>query len=156
MPGMNGGSVQARPHFGGAWLLLSLALCAHVTDEALTGFLAMYNPTVLAMRARYAWFPMPTFIYRDWLTGLISVCAVLLLLTPFAYRNARYLRPFAYFFAAIMFLNGVGHTLATIFGRTVSTVTVARPAPGFYSSPLLLAGAVYLFVRLRASATSVR
>ena len=150
---MNTESAPNRPHFGSAWLLLSLALCAHATDEALTGFLPMYNATVMAMRARYSWFPMPTFIYRDWLAGLIFVCAVLLLLTPLAYRNARYLRPLAYFFAVIMFLNGTGHTLATIFGRTVSTVIVARPAPGFYSSPLLLAGAVYLFLRLRASAS---
>jgi len=61
------------------------------------------------------------------------------------------LRPFAYVFAVIMFLNGMGHTLATVFGRTASSVPIPRPAPGFYSSPLLLAGAVYLFVRLRRS-----
>ena len=137
--------------FGRAWVLLCLAFCAHVADEALTGFLPIYNATVQAMRAKYAWYPMPTFAYREWLVGLIVVNAVLLLLTPLAYRNAPYLRPFAYVFAAIMFLNGMGHTLATIFGRTVSTVVFPRPAPGFYSSPLLLAGAVYLFVRLRGS-----
>jgi hypothetical protein len=154
MPGMDGQAGASTPNFGRAWLVLSLALCAHVTDEALTGFLPMYNATVLAMRARYAWFPMPTYVYREWLSGLIVACAVLLPLTPLAYRNARYLRPFAYFFAVIMFLNGTGHTLATIFGRTVATVHVARPAPGFYSSPLLFAGSVYLFLRLRASAAS--
>jgi hypothetical protein len=58
----------------------------------------------------------------------------------------------AYFYAVVHLLNGTGHTLATIFGQTVSSVHFPRPAPGFYSSPLLLAGSVYLLVRLRASA----
>jgi len=122
-----------------------------VADEALTGFLPVYNATVLAMRSQYKWFPMPTFEFRDWLTGLIIANIVLLLLTPFAFRNARPLRPLAYFFAGMMLLNGMGHTLATIFGRTASTVPIPRPAPGFYSSPLLLAGSIYLLIRLRAS-----
>jgi hypothetical protein len=150
---MNDRPVDRHPGgFGRAWLLLSLALCAHVTDEALSGFLPVYNATVQVLRAEYAWFPMPVFAYGNWLTGMIVVCALLLLLTPLAYRNAAYLRPLAYLFAGVMFLNGAGHTVATIFGRTVSTVQFSRPAPGFYSSPLLLAAAVYLLVRLRASA----
>ena len=137
-----------------AWVSLCLALCAHVADEALTGFLPVYNATVLAMRSQYNWFPMPTFEFREWLTGLIVANIVLLLLTPFAFRNARPLRPLAYFFAGMMLLNGMGHTVATIFGQTVSTIHFARPAPGFYSSPLLFAGSIYLFMRLRASAAS--
>ncbi len=137
-----------------AWFLLCLAFVAHVADEALTGFLPVYNATVLAMRSEYKWYPMPTFGYREWLSGLIAVNILLLLFTQLAYRNARWLRPLAYFYAGIMFLNGMGHTLATIFGRTVSSVHFARPAPGFYSSPLLLAGSIYLFMRLRASRRS--
>jgi hypothetical protein len=150
---MNEGPAQ-RGGFGRAWLLLSLALCAHVMDEALTGFLPMYNATVQAVRAKHGWFSLPVFAYRQWLAGLVVACAVLLLLVPLAYRNLRYLRPLAYVFAVIMFLNGIGHTLATILGRTVLTVPVSRPAPGFYSSPLLLAGAVYLFASLWASGRS--
>lgn len=141
-------------NFGTAWLLLCLALCAHVVDEALTGFLPLYNATVLALRAAHRWYPLPTFGYSEWLYGLIAACTVLLLLTPFAYRNARYLRPLVYLFAVIMFLNGMGHTLATIFGRTASSIPVPRPAPGFYSSPLLLAGSVFLLVRLWVSRKS--
>jgi hypothetical protein len=106
------------------------------------------------MKAEYAWFPMPAFEYRDWLTGLIVANAVFLLLTPFAFRNARWLRPLAYFYAGVHLLNGMGHTLATIFGQTVSSVHFPRPAPGFYSSPLLLAGSIYLLIRLRASRRS--
>lgn len=138
-------------NFGLPWLLLSLALAAHVTDEALTGFLPLYNATVNALRAEYSWYPMPTFEFRGWLSGLITVVLILLALTPLAYRNSRPLRPFAYFFAVVMFLNGMGHTLATIFGRTVSSVPIPRPAPGFYSSPLLLAASIYLWSRLRHS-----
>jgi hypothetical protein len=138
-------------NFGTSWLLLCLAFCVHVADEALTGFLPIYNATVLAMRSQYKWFPMPTFDFRDWLTGLIVANIILLLLTPFAFRNAAWLRPIAYVYAGIHLLNGMGHTLATIFGQTVSTIHFARPAPGFYSSPLLFAGSIYLLIRLRAS-----
>jgi hypothetical protein len=135
-----------------AWLFLCVAFCAHVADEALTGFLPLYNATVLAMRSEYKWYPMPTFGYREWLIALIVANVVLLLLTPFAFRNARWLRPLAYLFAGVHLLNGTGHTLATIFGRTVSSVPVPRPAPGFYSSPLLLAASIYLLICLKASA----
>jgi len=138
-------------NFGLAWFLLCLAFCAHVADEALTGFLDIYNPTVIAMRARLGWFPMPTFAYREWLIGLILANVILLALTPWAYRNARALRPLAYFFAGVMFLNGMGHTLFTVLGRTVPSVQFPRPAPGFYSSPFLLVTSAYLFMRLRAS-----
>ena len=138
-------------NFGLAWFLLCLAFCAHVLDEATTGFLAVYNPTVIAMRSEFSWFPMPTFEFREWLIGLILANATLLALTPFAYRNARPLRPLAYFYAGVMLLNGMGHTLFTILGRTVASVHFPRPAPGFYSSPFLLAASVYLFLRLRAT-----
>jgi len=41
--------------------------------------------------------------------------------------------------------------LFTVLGQTVSTVRFPRPAPGFYSSPLLLIASIYLFARLRAT-----
>src|SRR6267142_2831300 len=141
MQRMNLERSQSEPvNFGTPWVFLCLAFCVHVADEALTGFLPVYNATVLAMRSEYAWFPMPTFDYGKWLIGLIVANVVFLLLTPFAY-----------FFAGVHLLNGMGHTLATIFGQTVSSVHFPRPAPGFYSSPLLLAGSIYLLIRLRAS-----
>jgi hypothetical protein len=150
---MNSGRDSAGPlNFGRAWLFLCVAFCAHVADEALTGILPLYNATVLAMRSEYKWYPMPTFGYREWLFGLIVTNVVLLLLTPYAFRNARWLRPLAYLFAGVHLLNGTGHTLVTIFGRTASSVPVPRPAPGFYSSPLLLAGSIYLLICLKASA----
>ena len=138
-------------NFGLGWLLLCIAFCCHVTDEALTGFLPVYNASVLALRDQYPWFPMPAFAFREWLVGLIFANILLLALTPLAYRNARWLRPLGYFYAGIMLLNGLGHTFFTILGHTVMSVQFPRPAPGFYSSPLLLAASAYLFVRLRAT-----
>jgi hypothetical protein len=57
----------------------------------------------------------------------------------------------AYFFAGVMLLNGMGHTVFTVLGRTVASVQFPRPAPGFYSSPFLLITSIYLFMRLRTS-----
>jgi len=115
----------------------------------MTGFLSVYNPTVLALRAKFRFWPMPTFEFRDWLTGLILGVIILLALSPLVFAGSRRIRPFFYFFAIIMVLNGLGHTAGTIFGRTVSSIRFSRPMPGFYSSPLLLAAAIYALVQLR-------
>jgi hypothetical protein len=53
-----------------------------------------------------------------------------------------------------MVFNAAGHTFGTVFGRTVETVRFARPMPGFYSSPFLLAAALYLLYWLRRSRAS--
>jgi len=133
----NGGSARAGQNAGWAWLALCAALALHVADEALTDFLSFYNPMVERIRERVPFFPMPTFTFEVWLTGLIVGILLLTALTPFAFRGARWMRPLAYVFAAIMFLNGCGH----IFG----SVYFARLLPGVYSSPFLLAASVYLF-----------
>src|SRR5260370_403177 len=122
---------SAHPNFRLACLFFFLAFPAPLTHAILTGF------------------PRPRLESRQWLIGLIIANLVLLLLTPFAFRNAQWLRPLAYFYAAVHLLNGTGHTVATVFGRTVASVHFPRPAPGFYSSPLLLAGSIFLFLRLR-------
>jgi hypothetical protein len=140
--------------FGMPWFALCVAFALHVLDEATTGFLAVYNPTVTAMRERWGWFPMPNFTFRTWLTALVIGLAFCFALTPLAARGARAMRPFAWFFAGLHLLNASGHTLATIFGQTVSTVTFPRPAPGFYSSPLLFIGSIWLIMRLRQTAPS--
>jgi hypothetical protein len=58
-------------------------------------------------------------------------------------------------FALLMVLNAVGHTLGTVFGRTIASVEFSRPMPGFYSSPFLLAASIYVLVQLRRSARAV-
>jgi hypothetical protein len=139
----------ARSRLGVAWVALCVAFACHVLDEALTGFLLVYNPTVLALRERLGYWPMPTFEFREWLTGLIVAVLVFLALSPFAFRESRWIRPVFYVFAVIMLFNGLGHTAGTILGHTVRSVRFPRPMPGFYSSPLLLATSVYGLVQLR-------
>jgi hypothetical protein len=67
---------------GIAWVALCTALAIHVTDEALTGFLSVYNPTVLALRAKLGFWPMPTFEFREWFTGLVFDIMLLAALSP--------------------------------------------------------------------------
>ena len=150
------GLEQSSSGFGRAWFALTIAFALHVIDEASTGFLSVYNPTVTAMRARLGWFPMPTFQFREWLIGLVAGVLICFALTPMATGGARWLRPVAWFYALIMFFNGIGHTLVTILGHTVGGVTVARPAPGFYSSPFLFIGSVWLMARLWNTASGAR
>ena len=74
--------ISSTKKLGIAWVQLCLALAAHVTDEALTGFLSVYNPTVLALQAKLGFWLMPTFEFREWLTGLIVAVLLLLALSP--------------------------------------------------------------------------
>ena len=138
--------------YGNAWFALCVAFALHIVDEGTTGFLAVYNPTVTILRERWGSFPMPTLTFREWLTGHVVLCGLLFCLTPVAARGMRGLRPLAWAYAVIMFLNGMGHTIGTILGHTVAGVTFSRPAPGFYTSPLLFAASVWLMVRLRRTA----
>jgi hypothetical protein len=142
--------------FGRAWFALTAAFALHVLDEATTGFLHVYNPTVTALRARWGWFPMPTFEFRQWLVGLSAAVLLGFALTPAATRGPRRLRPVAWFYAVVMFSSGMGHTVFTILGRTLPSVTFSRPAPGFYSSPLLFVGSVWLMMRLWQTASGFR
>jgi len=129
-----------------------VALAIHVTDEALTGFLSVYNPTVLALRAKLGFWPMPTFDFREWLIALSVGIIVLATLSPFAFRNARWIRPILFFVAIVAgLLNAAGHAIATVLGHTVDTVRFSRPAPGFYSSPLLMIVSIYSLLQLRRS-----
>ncbi|MBI1750666.1 MAG: hypothetical protein HY234_05510 [Acidobacteria bacterium] len=129
--------VSIRRH-AWAWVALTLALAVHVVDEALMDFLSFYNPTVLSLRARYSWFPMPTFTFDVWLTGLIGAVIVLLLLSVFAFRGSRAMVYLSYPYGILMLFNGLGHSVGSVyFGRLL---------PGVYSSPLLLAASVWLFV----------
>lgn len=138
------------------WLLLCLGLSLHVFDEATTGSLQIYNPAVRVLRERFGWWPMPTFAFEGWPTGLIIVCVVLFASTPLVARRARGTRALAYSFAILMLLKAGGHTLATIFGRTIASVTFPRPAPGFWSSPFMAAAGIYLLVELCRSIPSRR
>lgn len=145
------GNHNQNSRLGWAWVLLCAAMAVHTTDEATHGFLSVYNPTVLGLRAKAPWLPFPVFGFSEWLTGLILANIFLLILSVFFFRGERWVRPVGYIFAAIMVLNGIGHTVGTIFGRTLASIRFPRPMPGFYSSPVLLAAAIYLLYQLRSS-----
>ena len=103
-----------------AWQLLCLAIAVHVADEALTGFLSVYNPTVEALRARLPWFPMPVFTFEVWLAGLILAVLLLLSLPPLVSRGTPWMRVVACIVGMLMVLNALSHTGQTIYGRTVA------------------------------------
>jgi hypothetical protein len=141
-------SSGSNRRLGVAWVLLCFGLALHVADEALTGFLNVYNPTAREI-ARRAGFGPPTFEFRDWLTGLIIGVCVLLAFSPFAFRNSRGWRPLGWFFAGLMLVNGLAHTAGTIRGHSFPDITWPRPMPGFYSSPFIIAASIWLMVNLR-------
>jgi hypothetical protein len=151
-------AIQAGHHrrFGVAWLLLTAAIALHVTDEALTGFLRVYNPTILEIRQRLPWFPIRPFAFRGWLEALIIGIVLLLLLSPLAFRSARGTRPVAAVLSVLMILNACGHTLGTVLGRTFADIHFARPMPGFYSSPFLFAAAINLLIAVRRESRAAR
>ena len=139
----------ARRGFGLAWLSLCAAFGLHVWDESAHDFLGYYNATVLALYGHFSWFPRIDMTYPEWLIGVIAAVLICTALTPFAFRNARWLRPLAYLFGLVHFMNGVAHILAQIRGGTVPSVRFEGAGPGFYTAPLLLAGSFFLFCRLR-------
>ena len=128
-----------------AWLTLVVILALHVTDEALTGFLAVYNPLVLQIRAAWSWFPMPTFNFGPWLTGLVVLVVVLALLTPAIRAGGSLVTAGSIVFGVLMFMNGVGHLAGSVYFR--------RWLPGATTAPLLLVGSTWL---LRATSQRLR
>jgi len=135
-------ATPAERRFGLAWVGFAAALAVHVTDEATHDFLATYNPTALAIRARLPFLPLPTFTFGVWLGLLSAGIALLLALSLLAFRGARGMRIAAYPLAIV-----VG--IFNAFGHLGSSVYYGRWMPGVYSSPLLLVAAVFLLVSAR-------
>jgi hypothetical protein len=125
-----------------SWIALCVALGVHVFDEATTGFLALWNPSVSALRERVPLLPLPTFEFSTWLGGLIVGIALLFALSCFIFRGAPWIRPIAYGLAILMIGNGLGHIAASIY--------LSRPAPGVLSAPLLLAASIALLLSTRS------
>ncbi len=126
--------IDARWRF--AWLVLTVAFAGHVLDEAMTDFLAVYNPAVEAIRAALPWSPLPTFTFEVWLTGLVVAIFVLAALAWLASDGRRWMRVLSYLYGGVMALNALGHLGASaVLGRWV---------PGVVSSPILLVAALFL------------
>ena len=117
--------------FGYAWITFALALAVHVLDEATHDFLSFYNPSVRAIRARMPFLPLPTFTFRVWLTGLSAGIVLLLCISPFAFRRARWMRMVAVPLSIVVgVFNASLHMLSSVYYH--------RWIPGVYSSPFLL------------------
>lgn len=128
--------------FGRAWVAFALALALHVTDEATHNFLGTYNPSVLWIRARVPFSPLPTFTFGVWLTLLIAGICLLLCVSPWAFRGNRWLRRAAWPIGILVgVLNALGHISSSIYFH--------RWMPGVYSSPVLLLAAIYLLMAAR-------
>ena len=84
---------------------------------------------------------MPTFTFEVWITGLILAVLVLLVLSPLAFRGSKGVRWTAYVFSVLMFLNGTGHIVGSLYMRDWM--------PGVYSSPILMAASVWLWLSLK-------
>ena len=125
-------------HWRGAWVGLAVALALHVTDEALTGFLPVYNRIVEQIRANHPWVPLPTFTFPVWLAGLVLGILLLLALTPVVSRGAPWIRVASMILSIVMIGNALGHLGASLYW--------GRVAPGAYSSPVLLLAGVALLV----------
>jgi len=132
---------HAIVHHGWAWVTLCLALAVHVLDEALTDFLSVYNPNAQAIRQKFPFLPVPTFTFGTWLTGLIVAIILLLSLSPYAFRRAKWARLASYPFAILMLVNGLMHIAGSFY--------LGRLMPGVYSAPLLLASSIYLLWSVR-------
>ena len=139
-----------------AGLLLAFAIALHVTDEALTGFLPVYNQTVHSLRAGAPWLPLPVFTFPLWISGLAAGVLLMVLVTPAVRRGSKWTRRVAWVLGIIMIGNAIGHTAGTILGRTTETVYFERPMPGFWSSPFLFAAAAWLLNQLRISGARPR
>jgi hypothetical protein len=133
--------VAAERQHGWAWIGLALALALHVADEAAHDFLSVYNPNARMIRERISWLPVPVFGFTEWIAGLAAAVLLLLALSPLVFRGVRAMRLLSYLLGGLMALNGLQHTIASIY--------MGRAMPGVLSSPVLFAASIWLIVTAR-------
>jgi len=131
-----------------AWMALCGALAIHITDEAMSGFLEWYNPTVRAMREKYPRLLLPTFTFEVWISLLIFAVVALSAVSYFVWKGRWAMRPISHVFAVFMLTNGLLHIAHSLYMREFM--------PGVYTSPLLLAASIALIVYTRAYERSRR
>jgi Protein of unknown function with HXXEE motif len=120
------------PHwtFGLAWVGFAIAIALHVADEATHDFLSVYNPNARAIRQRFR-IPIPVFSFHGFIIALSSAVTLLLVLSPFAFQGAQWLRVLA---IPVAILVGIGNGLLHLGG----SVLYRRWMPGVLTAPLLL------------------
>ena len=129
-----------------AWMGLCGALAVHVADEASTGWLDWYNPTVRAIHEQYPLvllrLLLPTFTFGVFLSLLIFAVVSLTAVSWFVWKGRWAMRPISHVFAVVMLTNGLFHIAHSIYMRELM--------PGVYTSPLLLVASIALIAYTRA------
>lgn len=125
-----------------AWMGLCAALAIHIVDEAVTEFLAFQNASVLAIREKYPFLPLPVLTFKIWLSLLIFAVIALTAVSYFVWKGRWAMRPISYAFGGFMLLNGLCHIAISIYMEELMS--------GVYSSPLLLAASIALIIATRA------
>jgi hypothetical protein len=122
-----------------AWLLLVSAVGLHVFDEAMTDFLPTYNQIVFDLKNQLGFFPAPTFSFGVWLSGLIAAIILGYSITVFVARGGKIIRIITIVLGILMVVNALGHFLGSIYS--------GRVFPGTWSSPFLLAAALFMTIQ---------
>ena len=133
--------------WGIAWVSLACALALHVIDEAMTGFLPLYNSLVRSRPESWSWVPLPTFSFGEWIAGLAVGISAIFVLSPQVFAGKQFMRPVSYFLGILMSANGLGHISASLY--------LGRLAPGALSSPLLLVASAFLLFAAHRSTFKV-
>jgi protein-S-isoprenylcysteine O-methyltransferase Ste14 len=130
-------AVRAHPR---AWLYLCAVLAAHCIEEALNGFLDVWNPFLAGVRARTG-LPLPQFTFDGWLTSLAIGLAALTAMTPLVARGVPGFRAASYVFAGLMIANGVNHLASPLY--------LGRFLPGQLTAPPLILASIWLILSAR-------
>lgn len=123
-------------NFGLAWIAFALAVALHVADEASHDFLAVYNPSARAIRAKLH-LPIPVFTFRSFLITLSFAVCLLVALTPLAFHGVRWIRAAA---VPVAILAGLLNACLHVGG----SLLYHRKMPGILTSPLLLLAGTWL------------
>lgn len=116
-----------------AWLVLCAALIVHIGEEASRHFLDLWNPEVTALGMSVLRFTFPV-----WITLMALAVSGLLILSYWVRRGTFWTPVAAYVFIFLMLSNGVAHLLFAWHERAWMA--------GAYTSPLLIAASIYLWI----------
>jgi len=122
-----------------AWLLMISVLGIHAFEESMTGFLPFYTQSVMTLRERLGFFPAPIFSYRVWFGGLITIIILCYFLTLFVARGGKVIRTVTTVFGVLMVGNALIHLVGSVYS--------GRVIPGMWSSPFILAAALFLIIQ---------
>lgn len=122
-----------------AWLFMVSAIAIHVIDEAMNGFLPIYNQIITDLKEKVTFLPAPTFSFDIWIGGLIGAIILSYGLTYFIGRGGKIIRIISVVLGFLMVGNAFVHCIASIYFGSIF--------PGALSSPLLLATALFVIVQ---------